>query len=157
MSDALMIFLGVDTTELDADLLVVQGAMDDTIKAWQEHRRQIMQGIGIVNQMMAIVNKIASQTVDETGRAMLRITQSLLTAVNATVSAMIAVAAGYTSTGILAPVGAAVAAFAAGLSIGQSIAILAAEGEIQNNMRIAQQRINTAASQQMFRGFMGVG
>ena len=161
VSDAITIFLGVDTTQLDAELMVTQGKIDSVVSAWQNHRREIMMSLGIVNQMIGIVSKIASKVTDELGKAMLKMVQSLLAVVNATVSAMIAVAAGYASTGVLAPIGAAVAAFAAGLGIGQSIAISIVEAQLIADLMGVNTRLSTVERQQQaasqFRSMMGAG
>jgi len=155
-----MISVGLDTTQLDAEALVAQGTIDAVVETWQKHRTKIMMSLGIMNQMMSITTRLAAKTTNEVGKAMLKNLQGLLMVVNATVSAMVAVAAGYTSTGILAPIGAIVAGFAAGLSIGQVAAVAVAEDRLQNDIGAILRRLNTLQSEyatgKYFRGSMGV-
>jgi len=157
MSDKIEILLGVDTTELDADLLVVQGAMDDTVKSWEIKRRQVMQGVAVANQMMQIMARMAQRTTDATGKAVLQILRTLQTAVSMSTSVLLAIAAGYTATGILSGVGAVLAGFAAGLSIGETAAIADAEHRVQEQLNHIRSRLTSVESGNNFRVFMTGG
>ena len=155
VSEQVVIDVIVNTQAAEAQLASLGDKVDTTVEGWKAHRREIMIGLTAVNQIIAITAKLASNTTDEVGKAMLKVMQSLMLVVNSTVSAMIAVAAGYTSTGILAPIGAAIAAFAAGLSIGQGLVILGEQARILADMESVKNRLATVESQTQFRAFMG--
>lgn len=138
------IALLVDASQTEAEIADTQAKIDGVVAAWKNHRREILQGLAVVNQMVAIVAQIASKTLDDVGRAMLKILQSLLSVINATVSTIIATAAAYAATGILAPVAAILAAFATGLSIGQTASVIATEGRVMMELAAIQTRLTQA-------------
>jgi len=154
VSEPVIIDVLVNTTTAEAQLDSLSEKVNNTITWWKEHRRDIMIGLGAVNQLIAITAKIASQTTDEVSKALTKMLQSLLAVVNSTVSALIAVATGYAATGIGIPLAAAITAFAAGLSIGQSIAITATQAQVLAELGNVQQRLDTVEQGAIFRGQM---
>jgi membrane-associated protease RseP (regulator of RpoE activity) len=153
VSEQVVIDVVVNTQAAEAQIAAVEDKIDSTIERWRANRQEIMLGLSALNQVVAITAKIASKTADEVGKGMLKILQSLLSVVNSTVSAMIAVAAGYAATGIGIPIAAAVAAFAAGLSIGQQIVIIGVQ--LLADMENVKSRLSTVESQANFRAYMG--
>ena len=89
-----------------------------------------MLGLSQINQVMGIVTQTISIVTKVSGQAMNVILRSLITAVQSTISAMVAIAAGYFSTGVLAELGAIVAGFAAGLNVGVALRVLQTEAEL---------------------------
>jgi hypothetical protein len=142
-SDQVIIDVLVNTATAEAELESLGGKIDSTVATWKAHRTDIMLGINAVNQMIMITARLASNTADEVGRAMLKTMQSLMAVVNATTSAMIAVAAAYMSTGVLAGIGAIVAGFAAGFSMGQSVIILGEQAKILADIQHIRQRLDS--------------
>jgi hypothetical protein len=155
VSEQVVIDVVVNTMAAEAQIAAVGDKIDSTIERWKANRQEIMLGLSALNQIVAITAKIASKTADEVGKGMLKIMQSLLSVVNSTVSAMIAVAAGYAATGIGIPIAAAIASFAAGLSIGQSIVIIGEQAQLLADMENVKSRLSVAESQANFRAFMG--
>ena len=158
--DDVTIHLGLDTTEVNVKIDEVMAKADATFQKWAINRAQIMQGISVVNQIMSVTTKIANKVMDETGRAMLRVMSSLLSVVTQTTSTMLSVSAAYASTGILAPIGAALAAFATGFNIGQTAAILQQEeiikgmmGVVENRLSSLEQDVHSLARGRVVRGF----
>lgn len=130
MSEIVDIFLLMRTAEAAAEIAALQEQIDGVQESWSITRSEVMQGLALTNVAISLTLRIASNVVDEAGKNILKIVRSLLTVVNATVSAMLAVAAGYAATGVLAGVGAVLAGFAAGLSAGQSLRILEVEAQL---------------------------
>jgi len=154
VSEQVIIDVLVNTGTAEAQLETLQGKIDETITWWKVHRRDVMLGLGAVNQLIAITAKIATQTTDEVSKALTKMLQSLLAVVNSTVSALIAVATGYAATGIGIPLAAAIAAFAAGMSIGQSIAITATQAQVLSELGAVQQRLSIVEQGAILRGQM---
>ena len=154
VSEQVIIDVLVNTGTAEAQLETLQGKIDETITWWKVHRRDVMLGLGAVNQLIAITAKIATQTTDEVSKALTKMLQSLLAVVNSTVSALIAVATGYAATGIGTILAAAIAAFAAGMSIGQSIAITATQSQVLSELGAVQQRLSIVEQGAILRGQM---
>lgn len=151
-----MDYLGVEidiiTTGAEAEIAEVQSKVDAVVAGWKVNRQEIMRGLSVVNQFVAITARIAQHTGDAVGKCMLRILQSLLSVIGSTASTMIALAAAYIATGILAPVGLILAAFATGLSIGDAAAVITAQAQLLAQMESVNSRL---AALEGFRAQMG--
>ncbi len=143
--------IGADTTAIDLDIAEVKGRIDSVVAFWAENRRRIMLGLSAINSLMSITTRIASKMADETGRALVKVLNSLLAVVNNTVSVLVATAAAYAATGILAPIAAALAAFTAGFSVGQSVAILQTQAIVVAQMGDVRARLSSLEFQTQFR------
>jgi hypothetical protein len=147
----------VNTAQAEASLNDLQSRVDDTVQGWRIKRSDIMKGLSEVNQFINIVGRLAARTTDAVGSAILKIIQSFLATVNATFSLAIATAAMYTSTGVLAGVGAALAAFAAGYSIGQTAAIIQTQGAMITKFAEIRSRLSSLEQRNVFTGWHGGG
>ncbi len=149
--------IGVDTTAAIGDIEDVKGRIDTVVRLWNENRREIMLGLSIVNNLMSVTTRIANKVTDETGRALVKVLNSLLAVVSNTVSVLIATATAYAATGILAPIAAALAAFTAGFSVGQSVAILQTQATVLAEMSDVRVRLTALEFKTQFSGQFGGG
>lgn len=154
-SDALLIFLGIDSTQAEAELDSLDARIDTTFREWDRTRSEIMRGMSYVNQAIGLVVRMAGKVIDETGRSMLQVIQSLFSTVAATTNVMLAAAGGYISTGVLAPVGLALMAFAAGFNAGQTAALIQKQAELQAEFSNIGRRIGAVERKILDKQFMG--
>lgn len=149
------IALALDTTVLDADTEEVKAKMNSVVAAWKNNRREILLGLTALSSLMSVTTKIASKMADETGKALVKMLNSLLAVVSNTVSVLVATSAAYFATGLLAPVAAGLAAFAAGFSIGQNLAIAQTQAQVISEMLVVTERLDALEARARFIGQSG--
>ncbi len=152
MTEEVRVDLTLNTSQADAEIEAVQGRVDAVVAGWKAARAEVMRGLGVINQLIVIAIRVAKMTGDVVGQSMLRILQSLMTVITSTVSVMIALSATYITSGILAPVGLVLAAFALGLSIGETAGVIAAQAQVLARMEHVNSRLSALEG---FRAQMG--
>ncbi|MHC4645063.1 MAG: hypothetical protein ACYTBJ_06160 [Planctomycetota bacterium] len=151
MSAPVIIPVDIDTSRAMASIDNLQARIDTQAALHQEQRTRIMRELAVVNQALSIVSQTAMLVARATGQAVNAIFRSLLQTVQGTISAILAVAAGYAATGVLGGVAAALAGFATGLSTGTAIRVL--QTELEMSTRFANIEASLRGLEAQTRGF----
>lgn len=135
MSDRVTFHVDVDTSTAQMELTTLMTMTDEAVKKMVEARQKIIRG---VREGLYMVNSLISsyrQAVSLIGGTIDPIFDAMLTMLSATVSMMLAIAAAYTSTVAMAPLGAVVAGIAVGLSIVSYAKLMQSQAEILASMQ----------------------
>jgi hypothetical protein len=157
VSEPLEVLLLLNTIEAENKLDQLKTKTDAVVENWRISRQEVTKGLTILSQSLSLMVRIAERTMGETHQGMLKTIRSLSTMLTAAVSAMYAVASGYAATGILAPIGAALAGFTTGMAIGQQIAINITYEDIGRRMLSIESNMRDVETRaRMFYGGGGV-
>ena len=130
MSEGVTFSVNVDTSAAQLELTTLMTMTDKAVAEMVKARQKIIAG---VRQGMYMVNSLISsyrQAMSLFGQTIDPVFDAMLTMLTATVSMMLAIAAAYTSTIALAPLGAVVAGIAIGLNILSYAKLVQSQAEI---------------------------
>ena len=130
MSEGLTFGIYADASDFFGEIARVKAAQDKLVAEWAENRRKLIAGIREGYRMVASLISSYRQAISLFGGTIDPLFDAMLTMLTATVSLMMAIAAAYTSTIVLSPLGAVVGGIAIGLSIVSYAKMMQSQAEI---------------------------
>ncbi len=130
MSEGVTFSVNVDTAAAQMELTTLMTMTDEAVRKMVVARQKIIRGVREGLYMVSSLIGSYRQAISLIGGTIDPIFDAMLTMLSATVSMMLAIAAAYTSTIAMAPLGAVVAGIAIGLSILSYANLIASQAQI---------------------------
>ena len=154
MSEGVTFSVNVDTAAAQMELTTLMTMTDKAVAEMVKARQKIIRGVREGLYMVTSLISSYRQAISLIGGTIDPLFDAMLTMLSATVSMMLAIAAAYTSTIAMAPLGAVVAGIAIGLSILSWAKMMQSQAEIVASLaKLDQQMPRPVGGVQMGVGF----